>query len=140
MTRAWSRPCDWTTRDVDAANALLDEAGYPMGDGGMRTMPDGSPFSFDISVGATSSDWLSVANIISQNLADVGVKATVKSPDWSAVVAGYEDGSFDSGIVWSNDEPDAVPVLPRGRCPPRPWCRSGEQAIQNYHRFGLAED
>ncbi len=53
--------CDWTTLDVDAANALLDEAGYPEGADGIRTLKDGSPFAFDISVGATSSDWLSVA-------------------------------------------------------------------------------
>ena len=105
--------CDWTDRDVDGANALLDEAGYPRGADGTRTMPDGSPFAFNISVGATSSDWLSVANIIAQNLDDVGVDATVNAPDWSAVVAGYEDGSFDTGIVWSNRSADAVPVLPR---------------------------
>lgn len=130
--------CDWTTRDVDAANALLDEAGLPMGDGGIRTTPDGSPFSFDISVGGTSSDWLSVANIISQNLADVGVEATVKSPDWSAVVASYEDGSFDSGIVWSNNAPTPYQFY-SGVMSTTTVMPVGEQATQNYHRFGLPE-
>jgi peptide/nickel transport system substrate-binding protein len=130
--------CDWTTRDVDAANALLDEAGYAMGDGGIRTMPDGSPFRFDISVGGTSSDWLSVANIISQNLADVGVEATVKSPDWSAVVASYEDGSFDSGIVWSNTAPTPYQFY-SGVMSTKTVVPVDEQATQNYHRFGLPE-
>jgi peptide/nickel transport system substrate-binding protein len=130
--------CDWTIRDVDAANALLDEAGYPMGDDGNRTMPDGEPFSFDISVGGTSSDWLSVANIISQNLEDVGVEATVNAPDWSAVVAGYEDGSFDSGIVWSNGAPTPYQFY-RGVMSTATVLPVGEQATQNYHRFGLPE-
>lgn len=128
--------CDWTTHDVDAANDLLDEAGYPKGNDGIRTKPDGSPFRFDISVGGTSSDWLSVANILSQNLADVGVTATVKSPDWSAVVASYEDGSFDTGIVWSNNAPTPYQFY-SGVMSTRTVVPVGEQATQNYHRFGL---
>jgi peptide/nickel transport system substrate-binding protein len=130
--------CDWTNRDVDAANALLDEAGYPMGPDGVRTMPDQSPFTFDISVGGTSSDWLSVANILSQNLDEVGVKAKVKSPDWSAVVASYEDGSFDSGIVWSNNAPTPYQFY-SGVMSMTTVVPVGEQATQNYHRFGLPE-
>ena len=121
-----------------AANALLDEAGYTRGADGTRTMPDGSPFAFDISVGATSSDWLSVANIIDQNLDDVGIEGTVNAPDWSAVVAGYEDGSFDTGIVWSNMEPTPYQFY-RGVMSTETVKPVGEQATQNYHRFGLPE-
>jgi peptide/nickel transport system substrate-binding protein len=130
--------CDWTNRDVDAANALLDEAGYPMGSDGVRTMPDGSPFTFDISVGGTSSDWISVANILSQNLDEVGIEADVTSPDWSAVVASYEDGSFDSGIVWSNNAPTPYQFY-NGVMSTKTVVPVGEQATQNYHRFGLPE-
>ena len=90
---------------MEAANQLLDKAGYPKGADGKRTFKDGKPFEFKISVGASSSDWLSVANVISQNLAEIGVTAKVDSPDWAAVVAGYETGDFDSGIVWSANDP-----------------------------------
>jgi peptide/nickel transport system substrate-binding protein len=128
--------CDWTTLDVEGANAMLDEAGYPRGADGTRTLPDGSPFAFDISVGSASSDWLSVANIIAQNLAEIGVTATVNSPDWSAVVAGYEDGSFDSGIVWSNNAPTPYQYY-RGAMSTETVLPVGEKAFQNYHRFGL---
>jgi peptide/nickel transport system substrate-binding protein len=123
---------------VDGANALLDQAGYAKDGDGTRTLPDGSPFAFDISVGSTSSDWLSVANIISQNLADVGVKAKVNSPDWSAVVASYEDGSFDTGIVWSNAAPTPYQFY-RGVMSTETVTPVGEQSFQNYHRFGLPE-
>ncbi|WP_255576738.1 ABC transporter substrate-binding protein [Cryobacterium sp. 1639] len=51
--------CDWTNHDVDAANALFEKSGYPLGADGTRTLPDGSPFTLDISVGSASSDWLS---------------------------------------------------------------------------------
>ncbi|PUB25990.1 peptide/nickel transport system substrate-binding protein [Promicromonospora sp. AC04] len=127
--------CEWTQRDVEAANALLDEAGYPRGGDGNRTLKDGSPFTVTISVGSTSSDWLSVAEIISQNLAEIGVEATVDSPDWSAVVAGYEEGSFDSGIVWSNNAPTPYQFY-RGTMSTETVKPVGEQTLENYHRFG----
>ncbi|WP_277212679.1 ABC transporter substrate-binding protein [Isoptericola croceus] len=127
--------CTWTTRDVDAANALLDEAGYARGADGTRTLKDGKPFTLKISVGSTSSDWLSVADIISQNLADVGVKASVDAPDWSAVTASYEDGTFDTGIVWSNNAPTPYQFY-RGVMSTQTVKPVGEQTFENYHRFG----
>lgn len=127
--------CDWTNHDVDEANKLLDKAGYPKGADGKRTLKDGKPFEFKISVGAASSDWLSVANVIAQNLAEVGVTAKVESPDWAAVVAGYETGDFDSGIVWSANDPSPYKYFAgmMGSATVKPV---GEKAFENYHRFG----
>ncbi|MFT4229210.1 MAG: ABC transporter substrate-binding protein [Microbacterium sp.] len=126
--------CTWTVRDLDGAAELLDAAGYTLGADGTRTTPDGEPFAFEISVGAGSSDWLSVANIIAQNLADIGVTATVDAPDWAAVVAGYETGDFDTGIVWSDNA--ATPWhyyrMMMGSDTVKPV---GEQTFSNYHRF-----
>ena len=62
--------------------------------------------------------------------------ATVNSPDWSAVVAGYEDGSFDSGIVWSNNAPTPYQYY-RGVMSTETVQPVGEQTFQNYHRFGF---
>lgn len=130
--------CTWTTRDVDAANALLDEAGYERGADGTRTLKDGTPFTLEISVGSTSSDWLSVADIISQNLADIGVKASVDAPDWSAVTASYEDGTFDTGIVWSNNAPTPYQFY-RGVMSTETVKPVGEKTFENYHRYGDAK-
>ena len=69
MTRSLAAACTWTKYDVDAAaNALLDKAGYKER-GGKRKPEERQAFTFDISVGSTSSDWISVANIITQDLA-----------------------------------------------------------------------
>jgi len=127
--------CDWTKLNVDEANKLLDKAGYPKGADGKRTLKDGKPFEFKISVGAASSDWLSVANVIAQNLAEVGVTAKVDSPDWAAVVAGYETGDFDSGIVWSANDPSPYKYFAgmMGTATVKPV---GEKTFENYHRFG----
>lgn len=130
--------CDWTSLDLDAAAALLDEAGYVAGADGQRTTPDGQPFAFDISVGSTSSDWLSVANIIAQNLGELGIEASVDSPDWASVVAGYETGEFETGIVWSAAAPTPYQFY-RNVMSTESVQPVGEQTFDNYHRFGTAE-
>lgn len=126
--------CDWTTLDVDAANTLLDDAGYARGADGTRTLKDGSPFTFKISVGASSSDWLSVAQIIAENLKAIGVTATVDSPDWGQVVEGYEQGTFDTGIAWSGNGPTPWSYY-RTAMSSDTLKPVGEQAFDNYQRF-----
>src|SRR5690606_10558882 len=78
--------------------------------------------------------WLSVANIISQNLADIGVTATVDAPDWAAVTAGYEQGDFDTGIVWSDNAPTPYQYY-RSLMSSETLKPVGEQTFSNYHRF-----
>ncbi|MFE7389040.1 ABC transporter substrate-binding protein [Streptomyces sp. NPDC057582] len=132
---ALAASCTWTKHDAVAAGKALDEAGYPKGSDGRRKLKSGKPFTFDISVGSASSDWLSVANIIKQNLAEVGVTAHVKSPDWAAVVSGYETGDYDTGIVWSDN--GATPFqfyrTTMGTESVKPV---GTKTVSNYHRFG----
>ncbi|GAB3603802.1 ABC transporter substrate-binding protein [Microbacterium aureliae] len=130
--------CAWTERDLEAAGELLDEAGITAGADGTRTLPDGSPFAFDFSVGSTSSDWVSVGNVISQNLADLGVTVTVAARDWGDVVAGYENGTFDSGIVWSAGAPTPYQFY-RGVMSTETVKPVGEQTFDNFHRYGNAE-
>jgi peptide/nickel transport system substrate-binding protein len=126
--------CTWTERDLDGAGELLDAAGYTMGPDGTRLTPEGEPFSFAISVGSTSTDWLSAANIISQNLADIGVTVTVDAPDWAAVTAEYETGEFESGIVWSDNAPTPYQYY-RSLMSSETLKPVGEQTFSNYHRF-----
>ncbi|MDO4899219.1 ABC transporter substrate-binding protein [Actinomyces sp.] len=126
------------TYDVSAAEKALDAAGYVKGADGRRSNPDGSELSFSISVGSTSSDWLSVAQIIVQNLADVGITATVDSPDWSEVTSVLENGSFDTAVCWSSV--GATPYTYYQSALSEEKVRPvGEQAFENYHRFGDAE-
>ncbi|QCQ17538.1 ABC transporter substrate-binding protein [Microbacterium sp. RG1] len=130
--------CDWTKHDLAEAGALLDDAGITMGSDGKRVLPDGSPFTFDFSVGTTSSDWVSVGNVISQNLAELGVTVNVAARDWADVVSSYENGSFDSGIVWSNNAPTPYQFF-RGVMSTETVKPDGQQTFENYHRYGNAE-
>lgn len=130
--------CNWTTRDLEGAGKLLDAAGITLGADGKRVLPDGSPFEFDFSVGATSSDWVSVGNVIAQNLAELGVTVTVAARDWAEVVSSYENGTFESGIVWSNSAPTPYQFY-RGVMSTTTVKPAGEQSFENYHRFGSVE-
>ncbi|MCT2546175.1 ABC transporter substrate-binding protein [Streptomyces atratus] len=133
--KALAASCTWTRHDAAAAAKALDDAGYKKGSDGKRKLKNGKPFTFDISVGSASSDWLSVANIIKQNLAGIGVTANVKSPDWAAVVSDYETGDYDTGIVWSDN--GATPFqfyrTTMGTDSVEP---AGTKTVSNYHRFG----
>lgn len=130
--------CTWTARNLDAAGKLLDAAGISLGADGKRVLPDGTPFTFDFSVGSTSSDWVSVGNVISQNLAELGVTVNVAAKDWGDVVASYENGTFDSGIVWSATAPTPYQFY-RGVMSTETVKPVGEQTFDNYHRYGNAE-
>ena len=52
--------------------------------------------------------------------------------------AGYENGTFDSGIVWSNGAPTPYHFY-RGVMSTETVKPAGEQTFENYHRFGSAE-
>lgn len=75
--------------DPDAANALLDEAGYAMGDDQVRTDPDGQPLRFEL---LTASPPPSEVDLVVGALADLGVRLEPESLDTPAfnerVIAG----------------------------------------------------
>ena len=132
--QALASSCTWTKRNLDEAGKLLDAAGITLGADGKRVLPSGEPFVFDYSVGAGSSDWVSVGNVISQNLAELGVTVNVAARDWGEIVAGYEQGNFDSGIVWSAGAPTPWQFY-RGVMSSATVKPVGEQTFDNYHRF-----
>lgn len=126
--------CDWTTYDVDAANALLDESGYTRGDDGMRLTPDGKPVEFSIGVGSASTDWIAVAQVISDNMKELGISAPLKVQDWSQINQALFGGTFQGNIAWSG-----AGVTPFEYYRSAMSCRTvkpvGEEATQNFQRF-----
>jgi peptide/nickel transport system substrate-binding protein len=69
--------------DPDKAAEMLDAAGYEEGADGKRTMPDGSPLSVDFSVQAGFIDYEAIAEVVADNLNDLGVdtKVTASAPE-----------------------------------------------------------
>ena len=95
---AASTNTDWClTRDVDAANAILDDLGYVDTDGdGVRETDDGLPLEFDY---ATSTNAVRQSNqeIIKANWEEIGVSVNMKNEDASL----FFDGTNAQGLsIW----------------------------------------
>ncbi len=89
---------DWClTRNVDEANAILDELGYLDNDGdGIREFTDGTPLSFDY-VTSTNAVRQSNQAIIKENWAEIGVEANMGNEDASL----FFDGTCASdACIW----------------------------------------
>jgi peptide/nickel transport system substrate-binding protein len=86
----------------DAAIALLDAAGYVDADGdGFRDNPDGSEIAFDIHVVNGWTDWVQSVQMVSEYLAEVGIRSNVKTVDWSVYDSALKEGTYDVSINWS---------------------------------------
>ncbi len=55
------------------------------------------------------------------------------------MTSSYEDGTFDSGIVWANNAPTPPYQFFRGVMSTETVKAVGEKTFENYHRFGLPE-
>ena len=66
-------------QDVDAANALLDEAGFDKrSDEGVRLLPDGRPFEIIIETAGEQSQETDILQLVADHWKDIGVKLFVK--------------------------------------------------------------
>lgn len=109
--------------DPATANQLLDAAGYKKGSDGMRTTPDGTPFTLRL-LGETDraanadnqnatyiSEWLKAVGVrVSVSIVDGGKLAdTLLSGEYDLAFdswAGYPDPDFLLNIQTCNDRPD----------------------------------
>lgn len=85
--------------DVEKANQLLDEAGWVMGDDGIRVAQgaqfaaDGTRLSLELQ-GYTAFDPLQLTEeFIVENLKAVGIEARIQNYDFSIIFGAYEDNS-----------------------------------------------
>jgi len=86
----------------ERAMELLDEAGYKDVDGdGFVENPDGSEINFDIHVVNGWTDWVQTVQMVSEYLAEVGIKANTKTVDWSVYDSALKEGTYQASINWS---------------------------------------
>ncbi len=81
--------------DIEQALATLEEAGYVM-DGDQLLDPDGNPIEFTFKVPAGWLDWIQAAQIISDNLAAIGITMNVETPDAAIHDQDRASGNFDA--------------------------------------------
>jgi peptide/nickel transport system substrate-binding protein len=127
----------WVTRDVDAANKLLDDAGLAL-DGDVRTTKDGKKMDYELLVVTGWSDWVSSVQIISQNLKEIGIKATVTPMDFAAWIDKVQKGDFNMSIGWASGGPTPLNFY-RGIMSTKSVNPVGQVSSENWHRFGSEE-
>jgi peptide/nickel transport system substrate-binding protein len=128
----------WVKLDVAGANAMLDAAGYRLGDDGVRRTPDGHAMSYDIEVVSGWSDWVRAAQLVSRDLGKIGVRARLRVYDVSAWMSRLQEGSFSLSVGYSLDGPTPYrfyrwtmgteTVQPLGTLAPGNWHRFGDAA------------
>ena len=129
---------DWVTLDVPRANALLDSTGFRRGADGIRRLPGGRPWRYEVLCVSGWSDWVRASQIIARNLRAVGVEATVRTYDFGAWFQKVQEGDFDMSMGWSIEGPlpyhlyrwlmSATTVKPLGQLSPGNWHRYGSPA------------
>lgn len=152
---------DWVLRDVARANATLDSAGFGRGPDGLRRLPDGRPWRYEVLCVSGWSDWVRSSQVIARNLREVGVAASVRTYDFGAWFQRVQEGDFDMTMGWSIEGPlpyhlyrwllSATTVKPLGQASAGNWhryaSRAGDSALALFerttdpteqHRLGIA--
>jgi len=109
-TPTWHLDIDQRAYDVDAANQILDDAGYPMGADGIRTA-NGEPMTYEVLTPSSLSGVDRVFEIVQQGWAEIGIKAEQKAMDSDAVwtqITGTDGNSYDQFdlAIW-----DWIPLI-----------------------------
>lgn len=86
----------YTKFDLTEAAKILDEAGFVDKDGDkFRDNPDGTPIAFEIMSPAGWSDWNSGAQIVAEDLQEIGINATNAPKEIGVVTEAWGTGEFD---------------------------------------------
>ena len=129
---------NWTAFNLEKANELLDNAGYRWKNEKERIDANGLPIKFDIIVVSGWSDWVRSAQVISQNLKKIGIKATVRTYDFGAWIVRMQQGKFQMAIGWA-DKGSTPYNFFKGMMFSEYVKPIGETADINWHRFGIKE-
>ncbi|MEZ2126530.1 MULTISPECIES: ABC transporter substrate-binding protein [unclassified Sinorhizobium] len=132
LYKSWSDPSvlsdfgKYGKYDVDAAKALLDEAGYVDKDGdGFRDNPDGSKIAFSIIVPNAWTDWIDTVNIAVEGLQAAGLDAKIATPEEAVWTGNLINGNFDM----------AINSLPAAASPYYPYVRAFKESDKGKTRF-----
>jgi peptide/nickel transport system substrate-binding protein len=98
--------------DPAAAARLLDEAGWKDTDGDGVRDRDGRNFAFDLLVSAGSEIGRQIDEMLSAELARVGVTARIRTLEWAAFVEKIDAGDFEAAsLAWSAVDPNPDPYF-----------------------------
>ncbi|PVB60180.1 ABC transporter substrate-binding protein [Labrenzia sp. 011] len=96
----WTKPDLAAGYDPELAVSLLDEGGYEDRDGdGVRETPDGKPLVFDLKIASNQPTFLRAAEIVTEQLKEVGIGVKVTSIDPGSMGQMWSTRQFDLRIA-----------------------------------------
>lgn len=109
----------WAGKDIDGANALLDEAGIVDSDGdGWRDM-DGKKLSYVATCPNGWSDWQAAIEVVAAAGKDIGIEITTNYPEWAV----YQTIVTDWASLQATPGYDIFMMWSGGAGPTQPWGR-----------------
>jgi len=124
----------WVNFDPAKANEMLDAAGLKKGTDGIRLNQEGKPMSYELIVPSGWTDWISAAQIISQNMKDLGITITLMTPEETTDIDQVEKGQFQWAILWGNGGPTPFNFY-RGQMSNLTVRPVGENSGENFLRY-----
>ncbi|WP_407360232.1 ABC transporter substrate-binding protein [Microbacterium sp. LBN7] len=124
------------TQDADAALAAFAEAGYTL-EGDRLVGEDGEQLEFAITTANGYSDWTRAAQTVQRQLAEVGVKVSLKLPQPAGYQSAISNGDFEMAIggMGGGDVYQAYNNLLSSEF----YVPSGEATANNFERFRSEE-
>jgi peptide/nickel transport system substrate-binding protein len=120
--------------DAAKANKALDDAGLKKGSDGIRLDKDGKPMVYDFIVPSGWTDWISAAQIICQNMKDLGITLNLSTPEETTWTDSVTKGDFKWSIVYSSGGPTPYNFY-RGQMSSVTARPIGENASENWGRY-----
>jgi peptide/nickel transport system substrate-binding protein len=99
--------------DLDAAKALLEQAGWKDTNGDGIVEKDGKPFEFTVLTNQANKVRESIAQILQSQFAQIGIKMNIRILEWTVFLNKYVDQQqFDAVILgWNlSADPDPYPM------------------------------
>ena len=124
------------TFNLEKAKTALSSAGYKTNSSGALLMKDGKPFgSLKILVGAGWTDFIAMAQVVSENLKKIGLTTSIDQQQWSGYAGALQTGTYDMGISWGWGNGDTPYDLFYKSFSPELSAAVGKQADSNLTRY-----
>lgn len=138
MQKKWATPAltklATPTYSPAKAKALLLHHGFKKGPNGTLLTPKGKPFTVNLVVASSFTDFVTMSSQIKSMLGAIGIQATVNETSVSNFMNSIEDGKFDLGVMWGPSGPNPFytlnPLLNTAYSAP-----VGKPAADNYERY-----
>lgn len=122
--------------DPAAAEAAFVKAGYAKDASGKRLDSSGKPFpAFKILVGSGWTDYITMAQVISENLKKVGIETVIDQQVWGSYSGGFRSATYDMGISWGWGAGANPYYLYYASFAPELSAPVGENAVSNLTRY-----